>query len=161
MGNGPAVATFRYRPNKSQPDFDLDLAIEDTDMTAMNDILRAYGKFDVTAGKFSMYAQLRVKDGQMNGYVKPFFEGMKVYDPEQDRQKTFFHKLYEMIVGGLAHLLENKKTKDVATQADISGPVGGAKASAGQIIGRVLENAFVKAILPGFERQIERLRGKR
>ena len=28
---------------------------------------------------------------------------MKVYDPEQDRQKSFFHKLYEMIVGGLAH----------------------------------------------------------
>jgi len=161
MGNGQSVATFRYRPNKSQPDFDLDLAIEDTDMTAMNDILRAYGKFDVTAGKFSMYAQLRVKDGQMNGYVKPFFEGMKVYDPEQDRQKSFFHKLYEMIVGGLAHLLENKKTKDVATQADISGPVGSAKASAGQIIGRVFENAFVKAILPGFSQQIERLRGKR
>jgi Domain of Unknown Function (DUF748) len=161
MGNGPSVATFRYRPSKSQPDFDLDLAIEDTEMTAMNDILRAYGKFDVTAGKFSFYAQLRVKNGQMNGYVKPFFAGMKVYDPEQDRQKTLFHKLYEMIVGGLAHLLENKQTKELATQADISGPVGGAKASAGQIIGRVLENAFVKAILPGFEQQIERLRGKR
>ena len=98
-------------------------------MTAMNDILRAYGKFDVTAGKFSLYSQLRVKNGQMNGYVKPFFEGMKVYDPEQDKQKSFFHKLYEMIVGGLAHLLENKKTKDLATQADISGPVGNAKAS--------------------------------
>jgi hypothetical protein len=66
-----------------------------------------------------------------------------------------------MIVGGLAHLLEDKKTKDVATQADISGPVGSAKASAGQIIGRVLENAFVKAILPGFEQQVERLRARR
>jgi hypothetical protein len=161
MGSGPAIATLRYRPNKSQPDFDLDLAIEETDMTAMNDILRAYGKFDVTAGKFSLYSQLRVKNGQMNGYVKPFFEGMKVYDPEQDKQKSFFHKLYEMIVGGLAHLLENKKTNEVATQADISGPVGSAHASAGQIIGRVLENAFVKAILPGFSQQIERLRGKR
>jgi ATP-dependent Lon protease len=96
----------------------------------------------------------------MNGYVKPFFTGMKVYDPEQDKQKSFFHKLYEMIVGGLAHLLENKQTNDVATQADISGPVGGAKASVGQIIARAFENAFVKAILPGFEKQIERLRAK-
>jgi hypothetical protein len=160
MGSGPSVATFRYRPIKTQPDFDLDLAIEEADMTAMNDILRAYGKFDVTAGKFSLYAQLRVKNGQMNGYVKPFFTGMKVYDPEQDKQKSFFHKLYEMIVGGLAHLLENKQTNDVATQADISGPVGGAKASVGQIIARAFENAFVKAILPGFEKQIERLRAK-
>jgi len=72
---------------------------------------------------------------------------------------SFFHKLYEMIVGGVANLLENKKTNDVATQADISGPVGSAKASAWQIIGRAFENAF-KAILPGFEKQVERLRGR-
>jgi hypothetical protein len=161
MGSGPAVAHFYYRPNKSGADFDLDLAIEDTQLTAMNDILRAYGKFDVTAGTFSFYSQLRVKNGQMNGYVKPLLAGMKVYDPEQDKQKSIFHKLYEMLVGGIANLLENKRTNDVATQAEISGPVGSAKASAWQIIGSAFENAFIKAILPGFEKQIERLRAKR
>lgn len=161
MGSGPSVAYFHYRPNKSGPDFDLDLAIEDTQLTAMNDILRAYGKFDVTAGAFSFYSQLRVKNGQMNGYVKPLFTGMKVYDPEQDKQKSFFHNLYERLVGGIAKLLENKETNDLATQADISGPVGNAKASFWQIIGRAFENAFVKAILPGFERKIEALRRRR
>ena len=111
MGKGPSVATFHYRPNKSGPDFDLDLAIEDTEMTAMNDILRAYGKFDVTAGTFSFYSQLRVKNGQMNGYVKPLFSGMKVYDPEQDKQKSVFHKLYEMIVGGVANLSRTRRRR--------------------------------------------------
>ena len=84
-----------------------------------------------------------------------------MYDAEQDRQKSFFHKLYEMIVGGIANLLENKQTNDVATKADISGPVGNAKTSGWQIIGSAFENAFVKAILPGFEKQVERLRAKR
>jgi hypothetical protein len=161
MGSGPTVAYLDYRPTRSVPDFDLDLAIEDTQLTAMNDILRAYAKLDVTAGTFSFYSQLRVKNGQMNGYIKPLFAGMKVYDPEQDRQKSVFHKLYEMIVGGIANLLENKHTNDVATKADISGPVGNAKASAWQIIGSAFENAFVKAILPGFEKQVERFRAKR
>ena len=77
---------------------------------------------------------------------------MKVYDPEQDRQKSFFHKLYEAIVGGVAKLLESKQTKDVATQANISGEVGSASARPWQVIGKLLENAFIKAILPGFER---------
>ena len=157
MGSGPAVATASFRPENKMADLSLDVAIQNTDLTTMNDMLRAYGKFDVTKGEFEFYSQLRIKNSHIEGYVKPLFSGMKVYDPEQDRQKTFFHKLYEMIVGGLAHLLENTKTKDVATQADISGPVGNTKASAGQIIGRVLENAFIRAILPGFEKQIARL----
>jgi hypothetical protein len=97
----------------------------------------------------------------MTGYVKPFLAGIKVYDPEQDKQKSVFHKLYEMLVGGIANLFENKKTNDVATQADISGPVGSAKASVWQIIGRAFENAFVKAILPGFNSQAERPQAKR
>jgi hypothetical protein len=161
MGSGPSVAHFHYRPNKSGADFDLDLAIEDTELTAMNDILRAYGKFDVTAGTFSCYSQLRVQNGQMTGYVKPFLAGIKVYDPEQDRQKSVFHKLYEMLVGGIANLFENKRTDEVATRADISGPAGSAKTSVWQIIGRAFENAFVKAILPGFEKQAERPQAKR
>ena len=160
LDSGSSVAHFNYRPNKGGPDFDLDLAIKETSLPAMNDILSAYGKFDVTAGTFSFYSQLRVKNGYMNGYIKPLFAGMKVYDPEQDRKNSVFHKLYEMIVGGIANLLENKDTNDVATRADISGPVGSAKASVWQIIGRAFENAFVKAILPGFEKRIERLRGK-
>ena len=47
-----------------------------------------------------------------------------LYDPEKDKEKPFFHKLYEMLVGGVAKLLESHKTKDVATQAYISGEVG-------------------------------------
>jgi hypothetical protein len=152
MGSGPAIGTATFRPENKMADLTLDVAIEDTDLTTMNDMLRAYGKFDVTAGQFSFYSQLRIKNDHIDGYVKPLFSGMKVYDPEQDRQKSFFHKLYEAIVGGVAKLLESKKTKDVATQANISGEVGSASASPWQVIGKLLENAFIKAILPGFER---------
>jgi hypothetical protein len=152
MGSGPAVATATFRPENKMADMAIDVAIEDTDLTTMNDLLRAYGKFDVTAGQFSFYSQLRIKNGHIDGYLKPLFSGMKVYDPEQDRQKSFFHKLYEAIVGGVAKLLESKQTKDVATQANISGEVGSASARPWQVIGKLLENAFIKAILPGFER---------
>ncbi len=160
MGSGSAMATATFRPEKNGPDFDVDVAIEDTQMTAMNDMLRAYGKLDVTAGLFSFYSQLRIKNREINGYVKPLFTGVKVYDPEQDRQKSFFHKLYEMIAGGVAKLLENRETKDTATRADISGKVGSASASIWEVIGKAFENAFIKAILPGFDREVARLRKK-
>jgi hypothetical protein len=132
-------------------DLSVDIAMR-TRTTKMNDMLRAYGKFDVTQGEFGFYSQLRIKNNHIEGYVKPLISGMKVYDPEQDKEKSFFHKLYEEIVGGVAKLLESHRTNDVATQANISGEVGSASASVFQVIGKLFENAFIKAILPGFDR---------
>ena len=151
MGSGATTATARFRPDANGPDFDFNASIEHTDLTKMNDILRAYGKFDVVEGDFSFYTELHVKNGEITGYVKPLFENMKVYDKRQDAEKSFFRKLYEKLVGGVAKLLENKNTDKVATKADIQGHVGEAKTSTWQIIRRLIENAFFRAILPGFD----------
>ncbi len=160
MGSGKTVAHATFRPQRTGADFDLNLKIEDTQMTAMNDLWRAYGKFDVVGGEFSVYTQLKVKDGRINGYVKPLFKDMKVYDKEQDKNKTFFKKLYEKTIEGLSKLLRNKKRQEVVTVADISGPVSSPHASPTEIISKLLENAFVKAILPGFEREVAGLLGR-
>jgi hypothetical protein len=161
MGSGKTVAHATFRPQRTGADFDLNLRIEGTQMTAMNDLWRAYGKFDVVGGEFSVYTQLKMKDGRIDGYVKPIFKDMKVYDREQDKNKPFMKKLYERIVGGLASILKNKPRKEVVTVADISGPVSNPRARPSEIIGKLLENAFIKAILPGFEREIARLTNKR
>ena len=161
MGSGAASARASYRPDKSGPDLDLDLKIEGTQMAAMNDIWRAYGKFDVVGGSLSIYSQIRVKNGRIDGYVKPIFKDVNVYDPQQDKEKPFFKKLYEGIVEGVADLFENRKTDKVVTVADISGPISNPHSSPMQIIGKLIENAFVKAILPGFERQLGFLRKKK
>jgi hypothetical protein len=152
MGTGATSARATYRPQKSGPDFTLDLKIEGTQMTTMNDIWRAYGKFDVVGGTLSIYSQIRVKDARIDGYVKPLFRDVNVYDPQQDKEKPFFKKLYEGIVEGIADLFENRKTDKVVTVADISGPISNPHSSPIQIVGKLIENAFVKAILPGFER---------
>ena len=55
-------------------------------MTLMNDLFRSYGKFDVVAGSFSFYSELKARDGNIEGYVKPLFKGMDVYDRRQDRE---------------------------------------------------------------------------
>jgi hypothetical protein len=153
MGSGPTRAVAHFRPESKSADFDFDGAIENTDMTKMNDILRSYGKFDVTAGNFSFYTQLKVANGRIEGYVKPLFQDMKVYDKNQDKDKPLLKKAYEVVVGGVAKLLQNRKRAEVATVADISGPVDNPKSSTWQVIGKLLENAFIRAILPGFDRQ--------
>ncbi|HEV8268965.1 MAG TPA: DUF748 domain-containing protein [Thermoanaerobaculia bacterium] len=159
QGSGPSDARMVFRPDAKGPDFDLSVGIRETDMTKMNDLLRSYGKFDVVKGRFSFFTELHVKNGRIDGYVKPLFQDMDVYDARQDAEKSVFRKLYEGLVGGIAKLLENRERSEVATKAEISGDVSNAKTSTWQIITRLVENAFFRAILPGFDRELS-LRSK-
>jgi hypothetical protein len=155
MGSGATVVTATFRPETRGPDFDLAVAIEDTDLRRMNDLLRAYGKFDVTRGLFSFFAELTVKNRQVDGYVKPLFRDLQVYDRRQDAEKGAFRKLYEKLVGGLAKLLENRTPRqEVATAATIEGRVGKADADTWEVVVRLIQNAFFQAILPGFEAEL-------
>lgn len=156
MGSGPSVLNARFRPEKEGPDLDLRIKIENTRMKDMNDLFRAYGKFDVTEGLFSFYSDLQIRNEAISGYIKPFFKDMKVYDRRTDQEKKVFRQLYEMLVGGVARLLESRHRGEVAAVADVSGPVKSPRISNWQIIGKFIENAFFKTILPGFEKEASR-----
>ena len=156
MGTGGTLVSGTFRPEEKSPDFDLNVKIERTQLRAMNDLLRAYGNFDVTGGLFSVYSELSVKNGTVEGYIKPLFKDLKVYDERQDKEKSLFQKLYEGLVGGVAKLLENTPREEVATRTEISGDVGKPQTSTWQAVVNLIQNAFFKAILPGFEREVRR-----
>jgi Domain of Unknown Function (DUF748) len=157
MGSGATVLSANFRPEKNGPDFDLAVRVENTDMRAMNDLLRAYGKFDVVSGLFSLYAELAVKNGQVQGYIKPLFRDLKAYDKRQDKEKSAFRKLYEKLVGGVSKLVENEPRSEVATKAEIKGRLDNPKASTWEVLVNLIRNAFFKAILPGFDEELTRL----
>jgi hypothetical protein len=66
--------------------------------------------------------------------------------------------MYEGLVGGIAALLENTPRREVATKADISGRIENPQANTWEVVVRLIQNAFFKAILPGFEKEIGRHR---
>ncbi len=151
MGSGDTSVTGSFLANPKGPDFDVDIRIENTDMTRMNDLLRAHGGFDVVSGTFNFYSEIKVKDGRVAGYVKPLFKDLVAYDPSQDRDKGFVQKLKERVVNVVGKVMKNAPRKEVATRVDISGPLENPEYSTLQVILRIVQNAFFKAILPGFE----------
>ena len=161
MGSGPTQVQATFRPESKGPDLDLTLSIENTDMRRMNDLLRAYGNFDVVAGNFSVYSEIKIRQGTIDGYVKPLFSDMKVYDRRQDAEKSMFRKLYEGLVGGISGLLQNRPRSEVATKVPISGDVEAPQTSTWETIVRLIQNAFFKAILPGFEKEVSQGGGQR
>jgi len=154
MGSGATQVQATFRPESKGPDLDLLLSIENTDMRGMNDLLRAYGNFDVVAGNFSMYSEIKIRQGKLDGYVKPLFSEMKVYDRRQDAEKNIFRKLYEGLVGGISGLLKNRPRSEVATEVPVSGDMEGPQTDTWATIVRLIQNAFLKAILPGFEKEV-------
>jgi hypothetical protein len=160
MGQGTAVVTSQFRPVNKKPEFSLTVQIEETPLTAMNDLFRAYGNFDVVGGKFSFYSELQARNGKIEGYVKPLFTDMDVYARAQDAGKPILHQVYEGLIGGVAELLRNPNA-DVATNADISGRIDQPNVSTLQIVLRLIKNAFFRSILPGFENEAQKtLTGK-
>ncbi len=155
MGSGETVVRGLFRPDLEGPDLDLAIAIRGTRLESMNDLLRAYAKVDVVDGTFSFFSELRIADGRIDGYVKPLFQDVDVYDREQDHEEGIFRKLWEKIAGGLAHLLENQPRDEVVTVADLAGDVADPNASNLQVVVNLIENAFIEAILPGFLNQAE------
>jgi hypothetical protein len=154
MGSGATQMRATLRPESKGPDLDLSLSIENTDMRKMNDLLRAYGNFDVVGGNFSMYSEIKIRQGKIDGYVKPLFSDMKVYDQRQDAEKNIFRKLYEGLIGGISGLLENRPREEVATRVPISGDVEGPDTGTWETIVRLIQNGFFRAILPGFEKEV-------
>ena len=160
MGSGSLDASARFRPRGKSANFDLRLVIEETEMKAMNGLFLATGNFDVNAGRFSLFTEISVRDGVVDGYVKPLFRDVDVYDVKQDKKKNVLRQIYEGIVGGLSWLLENKPRDQVATTTRISGRLSNPETSTFDLTLGLIENAFFEAILPGLERSLETERRK-
>jgi len=158
MGSGDTTFTGVLRPETQGPNFDFDLVSQNADLTSMNDLLRAYGKFDVASGRVSIFSQVTVKNRYVNGYVKPLFTEVRVYDRQKDAKKPILHQAFELAIGGAAKLLKNRSTKKLATKVDISGPVNTPNMSTWQAIGQFLVNAFINALVPGFDREVAQAR---
>ncbi len=155
QGSGGTLVTAVFRPEHRGPDFGLDVRVRDTDMRKLNQLLRAYGGIDVARGSFSLFSEVTIRNGRIDGYVKPLFSDLDVYSKE-DRHDGVLKQVYEGIAGGVAGLLKNRSSEEVATKTDLTGPVEQPNTSTFQVVVRLIQNAFFKSILPGLDREAQR-----
>jgi len=117
----------------------------------MNNLVHNYGGFEVAAGKMSVYTELQVANGTVTGYVKPLFREVKIGTPEGESKPTLGRRLYQGAVGLAAKILKNHPRREVATVVTISGRADQPVYNMWGAVGHLLQNAFIKAILPGFD----------
>lgn len=142
-------------PFSYHPTFHMGLRLLGLDVTKVNDLALAYGKFDFKRGWFDLVVEADSKEGQMTGYVKPLFRDLKVFsigkDIKEDNPLQFF---WQALVGATTTLLKNQSRNQFGTLIPFSGDETSATtANILATIGNVLRNAFVRAYLPRLENQ--------
>jgi hypothetical protein len=137
--------TFEERPT-----FDMKFSLKNLPLQRLNPFFKAYGKFDVEKGEFSLYSEVESSEGAYKGYVKPFFKDVKVINLKKD-VKNPIKLAWEAIVGAAAKILQSKPKERVATKIPIEGNYESKKIDYWAAIGNLLKNAFIEAIRPGFE----------
>ncbi len=149
--------TFKFNMKlnalNEHPTFDLNAELKNTNLVLLNDFLKAYGNFDVNKGTFGLYSEMAAKGGMFKGYVKPIIKDLDVVGPE-DKHDNFFNKVYEQIVGAAGVLLRNQKKDQVATKVKIEGDFNNPKTNTIDAIWEVLRNAFIQALLPSVDNEI-------
>jgi hypothetical protein len=145
--------SMKLNPLAEKATFDLNSKLENTDMTALNDFLKAYAGVDVNKGKFGLYTEMAAKKGRYKGYVKPVIKDLDVVGPE-DKNDNLFGKLWEHVVGGAAQVLKNKKKDQLATEIPLEGSTNNLDANTWYAIIDMLRNAFIQALTSSVENKI-------
>jgi hypothetical protein len=135
------------------PTFDMNLNIQNTNLIKLNDFFQAYAKVDVNKGIFGLYAEAAAKDGKFVGYVKPLINDLDVLGKE-DRKDNILRKLWEGMVGTAGQVLKNQEEDQVATKINFEGSVENPDTSLWNTIANILRNAFVRALQPAIDNQI-------
>ncbi|MEO8733996.1 MAG: DUF748 domain-containing protein [Flavobacteriales bacterium] len=140
-------------PLAAQPTFDMNMKLTKTDLKQLNQLLRAYGNFDVNKGTMSLYTEMATRDGEFDGYVKPVIKDLDVLGPE-DKSDSFFHKVYEGLVGTAGTILTNQNKDQIATKVELKGKLSDVKSSSMYAIIQLLRNAFIQALIPAIDQDI-------
>lgn len=150
MESGRFELEMKLDPNSHHPTFNLATRIIDLDVTNLNPLTLAYGKFDFKRGRFDLVVELTTKDGFLEGYAKPLFRDVQVLT-FADVQEDPLNVIWEGLVALVSEVFENQPRDQFATKLTLEGDLRNPRTSLLEIIGNVLRNAFIEAYRPRFE----------
>ncbi len=140
-----ALDPFSYRPT-----FHMALRLLGLDVTKLNDLALAYGKFDFKRGWLDLVLEADSKEGQLTGYVKPLFRNLRVFSLGQDlKEDTVPQFFWQALVGATTAVFKNIPRDQFGTLIPFTGDASGTTtADIPATVANLLRNAFVRAYLP-------------
>lgn len=150
---GELSINVKLNPLAHDPTFDLNAEVKNMNLVKLNDFFQAYAKIDVNKGTFGLYTEVAAKQGRFTGYIKPLIKDLDVLGKE-DRDDNILRQLWEAIAGGIGEVFENQPRDQVATKIPFEGSLKNPDTNVWVAIGNILQNAFIRAIQPSLDQEI-------
>ena len=135
------------------PTFDLKAECKYLNLPDLNSFFKAYGKFTVEKGDFSVYSEMAAKDGGFKGYVKPLMVDLNILGPD-DKNENVLVVLWEGVLDVANWVLKNKNEDQLATKIPIEGSFDNPKTNIVKAIYELLRNGFIQALNPLLDYEI-------
>lgn len=155
IGNGDLNLHVLVNPMNQTPTFQLTASLTNVDLPALNNFMRAYGKFDVARGDFAIFASFATRDSNYDGYCKVFFRDLKVFQWSKEEKKDIWQIFWEAIVGAVGEIFKNQPHDQLATKIPITGTFQKTDVHIWPTIVTLLRNAFVKALVPKIDQPVK------
>ena len=150
---GKLSLNAKMNPLANDPTFDMNADLKHTNLVKLNEFFQAYAKVDVNKGDFGLYTEVAAKKGNFAGYVKPLIQDLDVLGKE-DRKDNVFQKMWEGFVGTVGEVFRNQQKDQVATKVEFKGSLKNPDTDVWSAIYNVLENAFIQALQPSIDHEI-------
>ncbi len=145
---------IKLNPLADDPTFDLTAELKSADLVKLNNFFIAYGKFDISKGTLGLYSEFAADKGSFKGYVKPIIKNLNVKGIE-DKNDKFLQKAKETVIDAAAAILKNPKKKQIASKISVEGHFDQTSVGILGAIWEVLKNAFIEALLPSVDNEID------
>lgn len=152
--DGRLAMKMKLNPLAEVPTFDMNAEWKNTNLVKLNEFFQAYARIDVNKGTFGLYTEVAAKEGAFTGYVKPLLQDVDVLGKE-DRKDNILRKVWEGISGTVTEVFENQSEETFATKIPFEGRIDDPKANVFFAIMQILRNAFISALQPSIDEQID------
>jgi hypothetical protein len=165
IGGGLLTLQLQMNLLAAHPAYQLDCGLTNVDLVSLNGFLRAYGKFDVAHGRFSLFTSVASDGGTYQGYLKVFFNNLDVFQWDKERKRNILKVFWEAIVAGVSEVFKNHVKDQLATKIPIAGTYTNSSVGLWTATGTLLQNAFIRALVPKLDKpvtvdQVEQSAGK-
>lgn len=139
---------------KQTPDFDYNLRFTDVQLVKVNPLARAYANLDFEGGTVSVFSEMAMLDGKLNGYLKPLTKEMKIFKLDENEGRSVGKFFTELLAQAGTAVLKNQKKDQVATRIPLNGTIENVETAIWPTLFGVLRNAYVEAFRGEFDNNI-------
>lgn len=135
------------------PTFLVRAQVEEVALPDLTPITRKLGSISFADGTFNGYTEIVADGRRLGGYLKVLFHHLDIDASEESEPGAGTSVFWGLLIEAAEDILENSELKQHAARLPISGELGDLDTDVWTAIGTALRNAFISAMVPGFERQ--------